>query len=73
MRQLSWYCLIKSVHWWSKYLDQWTKFKFETEYGTIYVSIERENMYPDSFEEIDASGNYPHTYPLKEEELAYNY
>lgn len=34
------------------HLDQWEKIKFKTEFGMVYVSITREELYPDSFEEI---------------------
>ncbi len=55
---LAWWLLVRITRWWSwSYMDQWTKFKFETKYGTVYVGITREEPYPDSFDLIDSKGN----------------
>jgi hypothetical protein len=37
---------------WAPYLDQWDKFRFQTDHGPVYVSISRDDPYPDSFDEI---------------------
>jgi len=36
-----------------KYLDQWTKIKFKSSFGPVYVSIMRSDPYPDSFDDLD--------------------
>jgi hypothetical protein len=37
-------------------MDQWEKFKFDTEHGPIYVTIAMENPYPDSFDRVSIIG-----------------
>ena len=55
---LSFYFLVLAVDYWvSKYMDQWEKFKFDTEYGPIYVTISRHDEYPDAFDLVDKEGN----------------
>lgn len=49
----AWKNFVKAAGVWSGHLDQWDKFKFETEYGLVYVSIGRQDPYPDSFDLID--------------------
>jgi hypothetical protein len=39
--------------WVSKHMDQWEKFKFQTDYGPIYVTISMADPYPDSFDLVD--------------------
>jgi hypothetical protein len=39
--------------WQDRHMDQWEKFKFETEHGPIFVTISMEDQYPDSFDLVD--------------------
>jgi hypothetical protein len=48
----AWFAFVEAAKEFAHYLDQWEKIKFETAYGTVYVSISREDPYPDSFTEI---------------------
>lgn len=57
MESLAWWLLVRVTRWWStRYMDQWDKFQFETKYGTVYVGLERETPWPDSFYPIDVNG-----------------
>lgn len=47
-----WNRLVESVVAWSQRMDQWEKFKFETEYGPVYVTISMRDEYPDSFDTV---------------------
>jgi hypothetical protein len=49
----AWDALVKSCIEWANHMDQWEKFKFNTEFGTVYVSIMLETEYPDSFDLIN--------------------
>jgi len=49
----AWDALVKSCIEWVNHMDQWEKFKFNTEFGTVYVSIMLETEYPDSFDLIN--------------------
>lgn len=67
MKQLSWWLLVKALHWWAiNYMENSSKFKFMTKYGTVYVSIDRQNQYPNAFNLIDPNGNSINTYTYKE-------
>lgn len=49
----AWDALVRAVRLWGeKYLDQWDKFRFQTEYGMVYFSMNRSVPYPDSFEKL---------------------
>lgn len=48
----AWNALVCAAVQWAKYLDQWDKFKFDTEYGPVYVNIGRQASYPDSYDKI---------------------
>ena len=37
----AWNALVSAARAWSTHLDQWDKFKFETQYGPVYVTIAR--------------------------------
>jgi hypothetical protein len=53
IEKVYWSILVWSLKsWTNKYMDQWEKIKFDTEYGTIYVTISRMDQYPDSFDLI---------------------
>lgn len=39
--------------WANRYMDQWDKVKFDSEWGTVYLTISRADPYPDSFHRID--------------------
>lgn len=42
-----------SADWSSNHMDQWEKFKFNTDYGPIYITISMKDQYPDSFDLVD--------------------
>ena len=46
----AWNALVRSAVEWARRMDQWEKFKFDTEFGMVYVSIALETEYPDSFD-----------------------
>ncbi len=49
-----WLALVRAAKAWADtHMDQWEKFKFETEYGSIYVTISMADPHPDSFPVID--------------------
>lgn len=50
--QSEWDGLVAAAKAYAPYLDQWDKFKFQTEYGPVYVTIGRSDLYPDSFETV---------------------
>lgn len=39
--------------WQDRHMDQWEKFKFDTEFGLIFVTISMHDEYPDSFDLVD--------------------
>mgnify|MGYP003345632713 CR=1 FL=1 len=51
--KICWFLLVKFLKLYSyRYMDQWEKVKFDTDYGTIYVTISHRDDYPDSFDNI---------------------
>ena len=44
----TWQALVAAAHAWAEYLDQWDKFKFQTDHGLVYVSIGRAAECPDA-------------------------
>ena len=53
MERIVWYLMIRLVKLWAnRYMDQWDRVKFNTTWGTVYLSITREDPYPDSYDEI---------------------
>jgi hypothetical protein len=48
----AWDALVAAARAWAEHLDQWDKFKFQTDYGPVYVTVGREDPYPDSFEDL---------------------
>ena len=48
----AWQALVAAAHAWAEHLDQWDKFKFQTDHGPVYVSIGRAAECPDSFDEL---------------------
>ena len=60
---LTWNLLVwVSRVWATRYMDQWTKFQFNTMYGKVYVGIERETPYPESFSDLVSKQiSYPNT------------
>lgn len=49
--------LVRAVRVWAEnHMDQWEMFKFECQYGTIYVSIALEDPHPDSFDWVTDDG-----------------
>lgn len=54
----AWIRLVHAARDWANHMDQWERFKFPTEYGPVYVSIDRSVHYPDSFDVVDTlTGN----------------
>ena len=53
----SWQAFIKAAHFWaSQHMDQWERVKFQTEFGTIYILMDRKgDGFP--FDSVDADGN----------------
>lgn len=49
----AWAAFIAAAKAWARHMDQWDKFKFETEYGMIYVTISMRDLYPGSFEVVE--------------------
>ena len=53
----AWKALVLSCHRWaSDYMDQWDKFKFDTRHGPVFVTISRQDQYPDDFGKVDMAG-----------------
>lgn len=48
-----WFAFVAAAKAYADHLDQWEKVKFKTPYGTVYVSINREDPHPDSYTEIE--------------------
>lgn len=48
-----WSAFVAAAKAFAEHLDQWEKIKFETSHGPVYVSISREDPYPDSYTEIE--------------------
>ena len=48
----AWNALVTAAKTWARHLDQWDKFKFQTPHGPVYVTVSREDYYPDTFEEV---------------------
>ena len=44
----TWQALVAAAHAWAEHLDQWDKFKFQTDHGLVYVSIGRAAECPDA-------------------------
>jgi hypothetical protein len=52
MERIAWWLLMLATRWWAnRYLDQWTKFRLHTAYGPVYVSLERETLWPECFDD----------------------
>ena len=47
----AWDALVTAARAWAEHLDQWDKFKFQTDCGPVYVTVGREDPHPDSFED----------------------
>lgn len=53
MQKITWWLLIKVLRFWcNRYLDQWERVCLETDYGQVYVSIDRKTPWPESFDVI---------------------
>lgn len=50
----AWNAFVAVARAYAPHLDQWDKVKFQTDFGTVYVTIGRSDPYPDSFEEISS-------------------
>jgi hypothetical protein len=48
----AWNALVAAAREWANHMDQWQKFKFETEFGTVYVSLTRCEQYADDFNQV---------------------
>ena len=59
----AWEALVSNCHRWaSGHMDQWEKFKFDTRYGVVFVTISRADPYPDDFGKVDMVGR-----PIREQ------
>jgi hypothetical protein len=55
---IAWIRLVHAARDWANHMDQWERFKFTTNYGPVYVSVDRSVPYPDSFDVVDTlTGN----------------
>lgn len=54
--------LVAAVRDWADHMDQWERFKIETEAGPVYLSIDRSVPDPDAFEPlaVSAERDYHH-------------
>ena len=53
MENIIWKFMITLVRIWAnRYMDQWEQVKFKTPNGMIYLSIQRDTQYPNSYNEI---------------------
>jgi hypothetical protein len=54
----AWQGLIQAAYRWAtQHMDQWEKVKFQTEFGMVYLTIDRKgDGYPLSFDFVDADG-----------------
>ena len=51
--QLVFWLLIKMLRRWANHhMDQWEKWKFDTKYREVYVTISYVDQYPESFDRI---------------------
>ena len=48
----SWNALVAAARVWANHMDQWDKFKFQTDHGPVYVTIGRSDPWPDSFDQV---------------------
>jgi hypothetical protein len=53
----AWTAWVKASIEWAKHMDQCDKFRFQTKYGPVFVTMRIIDDYPDSFEEVDGEGN----------------
>ena len=55
----SWQALIQAAHRWAtQHMDQFEKVKFQTDFGTIYLTIDRKgDGHPLSFDLVNADGS----------------
>lgn len=42
--------LVAAAREWATHMDQWEKFRFETEFGTVYVRVALEDPYPETYD-----------------------
>jgi hypothetical protein len=55
----AWQALIQAAYQWAtQHMDQFERVKFQTDFGTVYLTIDRKgDGYPLSFDLVDADGN----------------
>lgn len=52
--EAAWAALVSAARDWAEnYMDQWEKFRFNTEFGVIYVTLSMMTDYPDSFDPVE--------------------
>lgn len=50
----AWQDFLRAAHRWvSRHMDQWEMVKFETEFGTIYLTLSHKSDHPDAFEAVE--------------------
>lgn len=55
--ELAWRLFIRSAYRWAtQHMDQWEQVKFQTEHGTVYLTLSHQTPWPDAFETVDADG-----------------
>ena len=52
----AWITLVRAAVQWTRYMDQWDKFRFDTEFGPVYVNITMETEHPESFDHVLSQG-----------------
>jgi hypothetical protein len=50
----AWIRLVHAARDWANHLDQWDRFKFNTEHGLVYVFVGRSVYYPVNFDLVDS-------------------
>lgn len=54
----AWRNLIQAAHTWaSEHMDQFEKVKFETSWGTVYLTLSRQSAHPACFDAITPQGD----------------
>jgi hypothetical protein len=52
MERLTWRIMLWATRRWAtRYMDQWTKYRLRTEFGPVYVGLERATPWPESFDD----------------------
>ena len=53
MQKIAWWVLVQVLRFWcNRYIDKWERVCLITEYGPVFLSIDRETPWPESFDHI---------------------